>query len=266
MSGTRSVFAERTSGGYFVDFQWKRDELARYGLSIDDAQMVVTSAVGGDTVTTTVEGRERYSVNVRYFRDYRSDIDRLRRVIVPTMDGRMQVPVSQLADVKLVSGPAMLRDENGMLNGYVYVDVAGRDIGGYVNEAKRVVAREGEAARRVLARLERPVRSDGARARTPHSRAADHAVSRVDAALPQHAVAGEDRDHHARRPLLRRRRHLAALRARLQHEHRRLGRAHRAAWASTRKPVCSCSSISISPTTRLAAKAGCASIAISRTR
>jgi Cu(I)/Ag(I) efflux system membrane protein CusA/SilA len=138
--GTRSVFAERTSGGYFVDITWKRDELARYGLTIDDAQMVVMSAVGGDTVTTTVEGRERYSVNVRYFRDYRSDIDRLRRVVVPAMDGRMQIPVSQLADVKLVSGPAMLRDENGLLNGYVYVDVAGRDIGSYVTEAKRVIA------------------------------------------------------------------------------------------------------------------------------
>jgi copper/silver efflux system protein len=138
--GTRSAFAERTSGGYFVDFTWKRDELARYGLSIDEAQMVVMSAVGGDTVTTTVEGRERYPVNVRYFRDYRSDVDRLRRVIVPAMDGRIQIPVSQLADVKLVSGPAMIRDENGMLNGYVYVDVAGRDIGGYVIEAKRTIA------------------------------------------------------------------------------------------------------------------------------
>src|SRR5207248_1623307 len=136
----RSVFAERTSGGYFVDFDWKRGELARYGLSIDDAQMVVMSAVGGDTVTTTIEGRERYGVNVRYFRDYRSDVDRLRRVVVPAMDGRMQIPISQLATVKLVSGPAMLRDENGMLNGYVYVDVAGRDIGSYVTDAKRVIA------------------------------------------------------------------------------------------------------------------------------
>jgi Cu(I)/Ag(I) efflux system membrane protein CusA/SilA len=138
--GTRSAFAERTSGGYFVDVNWTREELARYGLSIDDAQMVVMSAIGGDTVTTTVEGRERYSVNVRYFRDYRSDVDGLSRVLVPAMDGRTQVPVSQLADVKLVSGPSMLRDENGMLNGYVYVDVAGRDIGGYVTEAKRVVS------------------------------------------------------------------------------------------------------------------------------
>ncbi len=139
VSGTRSAFAERTSGGYFVDFNWKRDELSRYGLSMDDAQMVVMSAIGGDTVTMTVEGRERYPVSVRYFRDYRSDVDRLRRVVVPVMDGTMQIPIGQLADVRLVSGPAMLRNENGLLNGYVYVDVAGRDIGSYVAQAKRVV-------------------------------------------------------------------------------------------------------------------------------
>ncbi|HVL67646.1 MAG TPA: CusA/CzcA family heavy metal efflux RND transporter [Vicinamibacterales bacterium] len=137
--GTRSAFAERTSGGYFLDVAWKRDELARYGLSIDDAQMVVMSAVGGDTLTTTVEGRERYAVNVRYFQDYRSDVERLRRVLVPAMDGRMQIPVGQLADVRLASGPAMLRNEDGMLNGYVYVDVADRDIGSYVEDAKRAV-------------------------------------------------------------------------------------------------------------------------------
>ena len=137
--GTRSVFAERTSGGFFLDFVWKRDELARYGLSIDDVQMVVMSAVGGENVTTTIEGRERYPVNVRYQRDYRSDPERLKRVLIPTMEGGTQVPLAQLADIRTVSGPAMLRDENGMLNGYVYVDVTGRDVGGYVEEAKRVV-------------------------------------------------------------------------------------------------------------------------------
>jgi copper/silver efflux system protein len=139
VQGTRSVFSERTSGGYFLDFNWKRDELARYGLSIDMVQDVVMSAVGGENVTTTVEGRERYPVNVRYMRDYRSDINSLKRVLVSTMDGQTQVPLSQLADVKLVSGPAMLRDENGMLNGYVYVDVAGRDIGSYVGAAKKAI-------------------------------------------------------------------------------------------------------------------------------
>jgi Cu(I)/Ag(I) efflux system membrane protein CusA/SilA len=138
--GTRSVFAERTAGGYFLDFEWKRDELARYGLSVDDAQMVVMTAIGGDTVTTTVEGRERYPVSVRYFRDYRSDLESLKRVTVPVMDGRTQVPIAQLADVRLSSGPAMLRDENGLLTGYVYVDVAGRDVGSYVADAKLAVS------------------------------------------------------------------------------------------------------------------------------
>jgi Cu(I)/Ag(I) efflux system membrane protein CusA/SilA len=137
--GTRSVFSERTSGGYFLDFKWNRDELARYGLSIDDAQDVIMSAIGGENVSTTIEGRERYPINVRYMRDYRSDPDKLGRVLVPTMDGQTQVPLAQLAEVQVVSGPAMLRDENGMLNGYVYVDVAGRDIGSYVEEAKKVV-------------------------------------------------------------------------------------------------------------------------------
>ncbi len=137
--GTRSVFSERTSGGYFLDFKWNRDELARYGLSIDDVQDVVLSAIGGENVTTTIEGRERYPVNVRYMRDYRGDPDKLGRVLVPAMDGRTQVPLAQLAGIQVVSGPAMLRDENGMLNGYVYADVAGRDIGSYVEEAKKIV-------------------------------------------------------------------------------------------------------------------------------
>jgi len=137
--GTRNVFAERTGGGYFLDFDWKRDEMARYGLSMEDVQGVLMSAVGGENVTTTIEGRERYSVNVRYFRDFRSDINQLSRVLVPVMDGKTQIPVSQLADIKISSGPAMLRDENGMLNGYVYVDVAGRDVGSYVDEAKQLV-------------------------------------------------------------------------------------------------------------------------------
>jgi Cu(I)/Ag(I) efflux system membrane protein CusA/SilA len=119
VEGTRSVFAERTSGGYFLDFQWNRDQLARYGLSIDNAQDVVMSAIGGENVTTTVEGRERYAVNVRYMRDYRSSPAALGRVLVPTMDGQTQIPLAQLAEVRTVSGPSMLRDENGMLNGYV---------------------------------------------------------------------------------------------------------------------------------------------------
>jgi copper/silver efflux system protein len=136
--GTTSVFAERTTGGYFLDFDLKRDQLARYGLSIDDANEVLMSAVGGEEVTTTVEGRERYSVNVRYLRDYRTDIDRLERVLVATPGGA-QIPLGQLATISLKTGPGMIRDENGRLSGYVYVDVSGRDIGSYVEAAKKAV-------------------------------------------------------------------------------------------------------------------------------
>src|SRR5574341_2662993 len=136
--GTTTVFAERTVGGYFLDFNLRRDDLARYGLTVDDVQMVLTSAVGGEQVTTTVEGRERYPVNVRYLRGYRSDVGALQRVLVPTRDGA-QIPLAQLADIKTVTGPGMIRNENGRLSGYVYVDVSGRDIGGYVEEAKRIV-------------------------------------------------------------------------------------------------------------------------------
>ena len=133
--GTRNVLAERTAGGYYVDFVLNRDELARYGLTVDDAQMMVTSAIGGENVTTTVEGRERYPVNVRYGREFRDDIERLKRTLVATPSGA-QIPMAQIADLKLVEGPSMIRDENGQLAGYVYVDMAGRDVGSYVTEAK----------------------------------------------------------------------------------------------------------------------------------
>lgn len=136
--GTTSVFAERTTGGYFVDFDIKRDEIARYGLSINNVQDVLMSAVGGENVTTTVEGRERYPVNVRYLRDYRSDVDKLQRVLINTPSGQ-QIPLAQVASISLKTGPGMIRDENGRLSGYVYVDVAGRDIGSYVEDAKKIV-------------------------------------------------------------------------------------------------------------------------------
>ncbi|MBI3298944.1 MAG: efflux RND transporter permease subunit [Elusimicrobia bacterium] len=136
--GTRSVFAERAAGGYFVDFELKREQLARYGLSVKEVQMVVMSAVGGEPITTTIEGRERYSVNVRYPRELREDLEQLARVLVPTMSGA-QVPLGQLADIVKRTGPSMIRNENGLVAGYVFVDVAGRDIGSYVKDAKKAV-------------------------------------------------------------------------------------------------------------------------------
>ena len=136
--GTRSVFAERVAGGYFLDFDLKRDQLARYGISVEEAEMIIAAAIGGENVTTTVEGRERYPVNVRYARELRDDLTDLQRVLVPTSSGA-QIPLMEIADIHFSTGPAMIRDENGMLAGYVFIDMTGRDIGGYVDEAKKVV-------------------------------------------------------------------------------------------------------------------------------
>ena len=138
VKGTRNVFSERVTGGYYVDFKVRRDQIARYGLTVGDVEMVIESAIGGANVTTTIEGRERFPVNVRYQRYYRTDLATLRRTLIPTPGGT-QIPLDQVADISLSTGPAVIRTEQAQLLGYVYVDVADRDIGSYVDEAKRVV-------------------------------------------------------------------------------------------------------------------------------
>ena len=139
--GTRSVYGERVSGGYFVDFDIDRAAIARYGLTIDDVQQTIMTAVGGENVSTTIEGRERYPINIRYPRELRDEMDKLGRVLVPTPAGS-QIPLAQLAALRIVEGPSMIRDENGKLAGYVYIDVdtAARDLGSFVDDAKRAVA------------------------------------------------------------------------------------------------------------------------------
>jgi Cu(I)/Ag(I) efflux system membrane protein CusA/SilA len=139
--GTRSAYAERVSGGYFLDFDIKREEIARYGLTVMDVGRIIESGIGGESFTTTIEGRERYPVDIRYLRETRDDIDKLGRIPVSTPSGA-QVPLAQLADLRLVSGPAMIRDEDGMLSGYVYVDMGGRDVGRYVEDLKRAVSEQ----------------------------------------------------------------------------------------------------------------------------
>ncbi|MBK9519418.1 MAG: efflux RND transporter permease subunit [Anaeromyxobacter sp.] len=138
--GTRSVFAERAGRGYFLDVEWRRDALAREGLTVDEAQMVLQAAVGGENVSTAFQGRARYPVNVRYQRDFRSDLDALGRVLVPVEGGQRHVALSQLATLRTAAGPSMIRNEDGLLTGYVYVDLAGRDPVGYVEEASALLA------------------------------------------------------------------------------------------------------------------------------
>jgi Cu(I)/Ag(I) efflux system membrane protein CusA/SilA len=169
--GTRSAFAERTTGGYFLDFTPNRKEAARYGLTVGDVNDIVEIAIGGKTIAMTVEGRERYSINVRYARDFREDLDALKRVLVPVpmaseenpsmaanpsggMGGAMarpamsssggngnqtmaQIPISMLADISYKTGPPSIRNENGQLVGFVFVDITGDDIQGYVDAASK---------------------------------------------------------------------------------------------------------------------------------
>jgi Cu(I)/Ag(I) efflux system membrane protein CusA/SilA len=136
--GTKSAFAERLNEGYYLDLTVNRREAARYGLTVGDVQAVITSAIGGETVTTTVEGRERYPVNVRYKRELRDDPDRLKRVLIPTPSGA-QIPLGQIAELAITQGPPSIADEAGALAGLVSVAVSGRDLRGYVEDAQQAV-------------------------------------------------------------------------------------------------------------------------------
>lgn len=142
--GTRSAFAERSTGGFYLDFEVDREEAARQGLSVEDVNMVVAQAIGGENVSETVERRERYPIDVRYAREYRDDPELLGRTLVATPLGG-QIPLSQVATMKSTLGPPMIRSEGGRLVGFVFVDTD-RPIADYVAEAKTVVAREVKAA------------------------------------------------------------------------------------------------------------------------
>jgi len=139
--GTLSVYAERVVGGNYLDFDIDRLEIARYGLTVGDVQDVIQSAIGGMNVTTTIEGRERYPVNLRYSRELRDNIAALRRVLVPTPSGA-QVPLEQLVDLEIRKGPPSIKSENARLNAWTYVDLEGIDVGSYVANAKPLLARE----------------------------------------------------------------------------------------------------------------------------
>ena len=157
--GTRSVYAERVTTGYFLDIAIKREEAARYGLTVDDVGEIVQTAIGGMNLTVTVEGRARYPVNIRYPRNLRNDVEQMKRILVPVMmtnpaaavlpagPGGMsvlrpvtQIPLGEVADFKIVKGPTAIKSEEGLLTAYVFVDITGRDMGGYVEEAKKKVS------------------------------------------------------------------------------------------------------------------------------
>jgi len=139
VNGTSSAYAERTMGGYYLNIDPDRMALARYGITVGDLQDVISTALGGEAVTTTVEGRERYTVNVRYPRDFRSDPQAIAEQILVPVTGSAMVPLGQVAHVSLSLGPSTIRTENAQLAGYILVDIRDRDIGGYVADAKKAI-------------------------------------------------------------------------------------------------------------------------------
>lgn len=139
--GTLSVFSERVVGGNYIDYNINRLEAARYGLTVGDVQDVIQSAIGGMNITTTVEGLERYPVNLRYGRELRDDLTKLKRILIPTPTGA-QIPIVQVADISIKKGPPAIKSENARLNAWIYVDLKGIDVGTYVKNAKEIVAQE----------------------------------------------------------------------------------------------------------------------------
>ena len=137
----RSIFAERVSQGFYLNIEVNRDEAARYGLTIADVQQAVGSGIGGDMIAENVEGRERYPVNVRYGRDFRDNIDQLQNVLIGTPSGA-QIPISEVAKLSFSRGPSMIRDEDGALTGYVYIDLNTTDYGGFVAKASSLLAQK----------------------------------------------------------------------------------------------------------------------------
>jgi Cu(I)/Ag(I) efflux system membrane protein CusA/SilA len=136
--GTLSVYSERVTGGNFLDYRIKREEAARYGLTVGDIQDIIMSAVGGMNVTRTVEGLERYPVNLRYGSELRDSPEKLRRILVPAPTGA-QVPITQLAEIRVVKGPPVIKSENARKNAWIYVDLRGIDVGTYVKKAQQIV-------------------------------------------------------------------------------------------------------------------------------
>lgn len=224
--GVTSALAERLSGGRYIDVDIHRMAAGRYGLNIEDVQSIVASAIGGDNVGEVVDGLARFPVNLRYPRDYRDSVEQLRSLPIVTDRGQ-QIVLSDVADIRVVSGPPMLRSENARLSGWVYVDIRGRDLRSAVRDMQAAVQLQGGAdAGRLCTELVRPVRISGARQRQAQGGGAVHAAHHLRAAVPGirphrrgtvdhgHAAAGVDR------------RVLAAVRAGLQLVSSGRGRLH----------------------------------------
>ena len=226
VEGTRSAFADRITGGYFLDFTVRRKQAARYGLTVQNVEDIIESAVGGKNVSYTVEGRERYPINVRYLRELRDDPDRLAQVLVPTPSGA-QVPISLLADISYTTGPPMIRDENAQLVGYVFVDVSDRGLWRLRRAGAAGRGQRGDPAGGVSVGVGRTVSVPPADARASHDRRSADAVPCLFPAVHELQRLEEDGDPDVGDSVLAGRWCLAPVFARLQPQHCRLGRYDR---------------------------------------
>ena len=225
--GTSSAYAERHVGGYYLDIVPDRAALARYGLTIGDVQEVIGTALGGETVTTTVEGRERYGVTIRYPRDFRSSPQAIANEVLVSLPSGGAIPLGEVLKVNLVRGPTTIHTENGQLAGYVFVDIRDRDLGGYIAEARKAVADEikfphgayvtwsgqFEYMERAQARMKIVVPLTLAHYLPP--------------ALFELSADDRDADRHGVATLRARRRRVAHVAARFQHVRRSRGRIYR---------------------------------------
>jgi Cu(I)/Ag(I) efflux system membrane protein CusA/SilA len=224
--GTTSAFAERVIGSYYLNIEPDREEIARYGLTIGEVQDVIASALGGESVTTTVEGRERFAVNVRYPRELRDDPQSIATEVLVAAPNGTQVPLGQLAHISFSQGPSSIRTENAQLALYIFVDMRGRDIGGYVDQARAAGSLTGQVPAWHLCRLERPIRISGTCQGAAVDRRPGYAADHIRAALSQFPAFDRDSDCHAVLAVRPGRRPLVHGLARLQHVGGGCGRLH----------------------------------------
>ncbi len=221
--GTLSVYAERVTGGNYLNFNVDRTAIARYGLTVGDVEDVIQSAIGGMNITTTVEGLERYPVNLRYSRELRDNLPALRGILVGTPAGP-QIPLGQLADVEIAKGPPAIKTENARPNAWVYIDLQGTDVGTYVRRARDAVAKGVTMPAGYSLAWSGQYRVHDPRRAAAHVRDPDDDAHHLRHHLPEHEIRLQDADRAARGPVRPHRGAVAALRAALQPEYRRLGR------------------------------------------
>jgi Cu(I)/Ag(I) efflux system membrane protein CusA/SilA len=225
--GSSNVYPEQVTSGQYLNIEVDRAAAARYGVGVGEVQQVIETAVGETVLTTTIEGRSRFPVRVRYRPEDRADPQALAQVLV-SAPGGAQIPLGQLAHIEHARGPAMISSENGLLLATVLLNVQGRDVGGFVQEARATVAREGQPARGVLHRLERAMGKPGARARPAADRDSDRGRDHLHPAVLHVWVGGRSRARAPRRSVCTDRRRVPVVAAWLQLLSGSLGRLHRA--------------------------------------